>query len=96
MARRTFIIRLAFHYTIPIYNKYTEFQRFTQNGKKNHKKQQTHTLKTHKHTTNPSFCPILGITFYNTTHIGKLQPVSNSTNIYQYYNRITPLNSFFW
>lgn len=39
MARRTFIIRLAFHYyTIPIYNKYTESQRFTQNGKKNHKK----------------------------------------------------------
>lgn len=38
MARRTFIIRLVFHYTIPIYNKYTESQRFTQNGKKNHKK----------------------------------------------------------
>lgn len=34
MARRTFIIRLAFHYTIPIYNKYTKSQIFTQNGKK--------------------------------------------------------------
>ena len=68
MARRIINVRLAFHYTIPIYNKYTKSQIFTQNGKKNHKKQQKHTLKTHKHTTNTFFCPILGITFYNITH----------------------------
>ena len=47
MARRTFIIRLAFHYTIPIYNKYTKSQIFTQNGPKNHKKSNKRILLKH-------------------------------------------------
>lgn len=47
MARRIINVRLAFHYTIPIYNKYTKSQIFTQNGPKNHKKSNKRILLKH-------------------------------------------------